>query len=107
VDALTATIIGGVISLCVSIIAGVAIHRTNKARDAIDKAVNDITVLQQIAVTDSHVRKIFKEEVMPLSLNSEKMLASMHNIEIFIAEQKGYNAARLEAKRSRSTDTPL
>lgn len=104
---LTTTIIGGVISLCISIIAGVAIHRTNKVRDSVDKAVNDITVLQQIAVTDSHVRRIVKDELQPLAANTEKMLASMHNIEIFIAEQKGYNTARLEAKRSRSTDIPL
>lgn len=102
---LTTLIIGGVVSLCTSILAGVAIHRANKSSDLLEKVINDVTVLQQTAVNDSHVRKIVKEELQPLSANSEKMLASMHNIEIYIAEQKGYQAARLEAQR-RVTDTP-
>lgn len=106
-DSITTTIIGGVISLCVSVIAGVAIHRTNKARDSIDKAVNDIIVLQNTAVNDSHVRRVVKEELQPLAANSEKVLEGMHKIQIFIAEQKGYTSARLEAKRSRASDTPL
>jgi len=50
------------------------------------------------------VRKIVKEELQPLSVNSEKMLASMHNIELYIAEEKGRKAAILEAQR-RATDT--
>jgi hypothetical protein len=102
---LTALIIGGVVSLCVSIMAGVAVHRSNRARDAVERNTNDITVLQQIAVTDSHVRKIVKEELQPLSVNSEKMLASMHNIELYIAEEKGRKAALLEAQQRRATDT--
>lgn len=101
---LSAMIIGGTISLCVSILAGVAIHRSNRARDAVEKNTNDITVLQQIAVTDSHVRKIVREEVQPLAVNTEKMLASMHNIELYIAEEKGRKAALLEAQQRRATD---
>lgn len=101
---LTTLIIGGTISLCTSILAGVAIHRTNKKTEVIERLENDVTILQQIAVTDSHVRKIVKEELQPLSVNSEKMLISMHNIEIYIAEQKGYQAARIEAQR-RATDS--
>lgn len=100
---LTTLIIGSTVSLITAILSGVAIHRTNKKSDAIDKLESDVTILQQIAVTDSHVRKIVKEELQPLSVNSEKMLSSMHNIEIYIAEQKGYQAARLEAQR-RVTD---
>ena len=46
---------------------GVAIHRTNKKSDAIDKLESDVTILQQIAVTDSHVRKI-KEELQTTQL---------------------------------------
>lgn len=100
---LTTLIIGGTISLCTSIIAGVAIHRANRSSDALEKIINDVTVLQQTAVNDGHVRRIVKEELQPLSVNSEKMLDSMRNIEIYIAEQKGYQAARLEAQR-RVTD---
>lgn len=96
---LTTLILGGVVSLVTAILSGVAIHRTNKKSDVIEKLENDVTILQQIAVTDGHVRKIVREEVYPLAINSEKMLNSMHNIEIYIAEQKGYQAARLEAQR--------
>ena len=96
---ITPLIIGSIFSLLTAILAAVAIHRTNKKTDTIEKLENDVTILQQIAVTDSHVRKIVREEVQPLAINSEKMLASMHNIEIYIAEQKGYQAARLEAQR--------
>lgn len=102
---LTTLIVGSVVSLITAILSGVAIHRTNKKSDVIEKLENDVTILQQIAVTDSHVRRIVKEELQPLSVNSEKMLDSMRNIEIYIAEQKGYQAARLEASQRRVTDT--
>ena len=100
---ITTLIVGGIASLMSAILAGIAIHRANRSKDTLEKMVNDVTVLQQTAVNDGHVRKIVKEELQPLSANSEKMLASMHNIEIYIAEQKGYQAARLEAQR-RITD---
>ena len=87
------------------VVAGVALHRVNKQTDRIDEYGSAITTLQNTAVNDSHVRKVVKEELQPLSVNSEKMLSSMHNIEIYIAEQKGYQAARLEAQR-RVTDNP-
>lgn len=103
---LTTLIIGSTFSLITAILAGVAIHRTNKKAEVIEKLENDVTILQQIAVTDSHVRKIVKEELQPLSINSEKMLTSQHNIEIYIAEQKGYQAARLEAQRRVSDNPP-
>lgn len=104
-DPLTTSIIMGVITLITSILAGVAIHRSNRRDDTVDKNTQDITVLQQIAVTDSHVRRIVNEELQPLRLNSERMLTSMHNIELYIAEQKGQHAARVEAQR-RVTDNP-
>lgn len=103
-DPLTTSIIMGVITLITSILAGVAIHRSNRRDDTVDKNTQDITILQQVAVTDGHVRKIIKEELQPLSLDSEKMLAIMHNIELYIAEEKGFKAARVEAQR-RITDT--
>lgn len=103
---LTTLIIGSTFSLITAILAGVAIHRTNKKTEVIEKLENDVTILQQIAVTDSHVRKIVREEVQPLAVNSEKMLTSMHNIEIYIAEQKGYQAARIEAQRRVSDNPP-
>lgn len=98
-------IIGGVLSIITSIIAGIAIHRTNKSSDRLDKTINDVVILQQTAVNDGHVRRIVKEELQPLSANTEKMLDSMHKIEVYIAEQKGYLTARAEAKR-RATDIP-
>lgn len=100
---LTTSIIVGVITLVTSILSGVAIHRSNRRDDAVDKNTQAITVLQQIAVTDSHVRKIMNEELRPVYANSEKMLASMHNIELYIAEEKGFKAAKSEAQR-RVTD---
>ena len=103
-DPLTTSIIMGVITLITSILAGVAIHRSNRRDDTVEKNTQDITILQQVAVTDGHVRKIIKEELQPLSLDSEKMLAIMHNIELYIAEEKGFKAARVEAQR-RVTDT--
>jgi hypothetical protein len=103
-DTLTTSIIMGVITLITSILAGVAIHRSNRRDDTVEKNTQDITILQQVAVTDGHVRKIIKEELQPLSLDSEKMLAIMHNIELYIAEEKGFKAARVEAQR-RITDT--
>lgn len=96
---ITTLIIGSTVSLITAILSGVAIHRTNKKSDAIDKLESDVTILQQIAVTDSHVREIVKEELQPLSANSEKMLASMHNIELYIAEEKGRKSARIESVR--------
>jgi len=102
---LTTLIIGGTVSLFTAILSGVAIHRSNKKSDTIDRLENDVTVLQQIAVTDSHVRRIVKEELQPLSDNSEKMLTSMHNIELYIAEEKGRKAAILEQAQRRATDT--
>ena len=103
-DTLTTSTIMGVITLITSILAGVAIHRSNRRDDTVEKNTQDITILQQVAVTDGHVRKIIKEELQPLSLDSEKMLAIMHNIELYIAEEKGFKAARVEAQR-RITDT--
>ena len=85
--------------MCTAVISGVSLHRSNKKAELIDKLENDVTILQQIAVTDSHVRKIVKEELQPLSANSEKMLASMHNIELYIAEEKGRKSARIESVR--------
>jgi len=101
---LTSILFGPFLSLCLTIVAGVAVHRTNKVKDSIDKAINDITVLQQTTVTDSHVRKILKEELQQFSANSEKMLLSMHKIEVFIAEQKGYSLARREYRQTRAAD---
>jgi len=98
-------IIGGTVSLCVSILAGVAIHRSNKASDAVEKNTSDIAVLKQIAVTEAHVRQIFKEEVSPLAINIEKILPSLHNLELHIAEERGRKAAILEQAQRRSTDT--
>jgi hypothetical protein len=101
----TSLIITGVISLVFSVVAGVALHRVNKQTDRIDEYGSAITTLQNTAVNDSHVRKVVKEELQPLSSNSEKMLASMHNIELYIAEEKGRKAAILEQAQRRVTDT--
>lgn len=108
-DQLVTLIIGGTLTLVTSILAGVAVHRVNKNKDMLDKTINDVTVLQQTAVSDSHVRKIVKEELQPLSVNSEKLLEGMRKVELFIAEQKGYYAARSEVKaeaKRRVSDQP-
>ena len=96
---ITPLIVGAVVSLVTTILDGVALQRVNKNGALMDKVINDVTVLQQTAVNDSHVRKIVKEELQPLAANSEKMLASMHNIELYIAEEKGFKAAKAEAQR--------
>ena len=100
---ITPLIVGAIVSLITTILAGVALQRVNKNSALMDKVINDVTVLQQTAVNDSHVRKIVKEELQPLASNSEKMLASMHNIELYIAEEKGFKVAKAEAQR-RITD---
>lgn len=100
---ITPLIVGAIVSLITTVLAGVALQRVNKNSALMDKVINDVTVLQQTAVNDSHVRKIVKEELQPLASNSEKMLASMHNIELYIAEEKGFKAAKAEAQR-RITD---
>lgn len=95
----TSTIIASVFGCLLTIISGLVVAKVNRQaakQEAQDKA---ITTLQNTAVSDSHVRRIFKEEVQSLANNLDKAVMSLHNIEVYIAEDKGFKAGRAAAQR--------
>lgn len=63
-----------------------------------------ITTLQNTAVSDSHVRRVFKEELLPFSQSLQELVKSNQRIEVHIAEEKGFKAAQSLNNRVRSTD---
>jgi hypothetical protein len=90
----TSTIIASVFGFVLTLVSGLIISKVNRTankQEAQDKA---ITTLQNTAVSDSHVRKIVKEELQPLTLTLDKVVTSLHNIEVYVAEDKGYKAGR-------------
>lgn len=87
----------------ISVISGLALHRSTKQSDTVDDHSKKITALESTAVSDSHVRSIVKEEISPLNDAIKKLLDSMHNIEVHIAEEKGFKAGQALRDR-RKTD---
>jgi hypothetical protein len=89
-------IFGGLISL----IVGIALYRIKEQDAKIDEFTKSITALQNTAVSDSHVRNVVKEELRPLTSSTEQLLKSMHNIELHIAQERGFKAGLMRHKVS-------
>lgn len=89
---LTTIVIGGAISAVFSFLVGIALYRTQKQSERMDEFAKSIVTLQNTAVTDEHVRKVVKEEVQPVIGQLQSINASVHNIEIFMAQERGYRA---------------
>ena len=98
-------ILGGLISLIVTLMGGVMLHRLKKTEEKLEAFSTSITELKSTAVSDSHVRKVVKEEVAPLSDSLNELLKSMHKIEVHMAEEKGFKAATTLSHRIRASDT--
>jgi hypothetical protein len=89
---LTTIIVGGSLSAFFSFLVGIALYRTQKQSERMDEFAKSIVTLQNTAVTDEHVRKVVKEEVQPVIGQLQSINASVHNIEIFMAQERGYRA---------------
>lgn len=84
-----------------SLICGVCLFRLQKQSDK-DKDQTKIngdfmgrlTVLENTAVSDEHVRRVIREEMQQMNNLLPKLMDSMHTIELYIAEQKGYKEAQ-------------
>lgn len=98
---LTTIIIGGVVSAFFSLLVGIALYRIQKQSERMDEFAKNIVTLQNTAVTDEHVRKVVKEEVQPVIGQLQSINASVHNIEIFMAQERGYRAGIAQVKQDR------
>lgn len=90
-------VIGGIVSLTVSILGGLVVAKVNRQATKIAEFEKAITTLQNTAVNDSHVRRIVKEELEPISSTINKLADSMHNVETFVAEERGFKAGLVAA----------
>ena len=89
---LTIIIVGGAVSAIFSLLVGIALYRIQKHGERMDEFAKNIVTLQNTAVTDSHVRRIVKEEIQPVGADVKEIKESMHNIEIFMAQERGFRA---------------
>lgn len=105
-DTTTALIMGGIITALTSIFSGIAIYRSNRRDDAVERNTQSITVLQQTAVTDSHVRTIIKEEMQPMNTALPEIVRSLNEFNKFMAEERGYRAGQQAAQRRLSDNLP-
>lgn len=104
-DTTTALIMGGIITVITSIFSGIAVHRSSRRDDAVERNTQNITVLQQTAVTEGHVRTIIKEEMQPMNQALPEIVRSLNEFNKFMAEERGYRAGQQAAQR-RLSDVP-
>lgn len=69
-----------------------------------EKFSASIVKLENTAVSDEHVRKVVREEMAPVNAALPKILESMHLLETFVAEERGFKAGQ-RAARTRLADT--
>jgi hypothetical protein len=89
------SVIGGL----VTILSSLALYFVKRQKDIVDEHTKAIASLQSTAVSDSHVRAVVKEELSPLNHSVNKLLESMHKIEVHIAEEKGFKEGAAMAAR--------
>lgn len=96
-------LLGGV----VTIVSGVALHRSTKESDTVEEHTRKITALESTAVTDSHVRMLLKEEIKeeitPVKVTMEEVLRLARKIELRLATEDGFKEGYASAAR-RKTD---
>ena len=100
------------VSCIFTIISGFALHlirrqaeKTDKLEEQLKKLSESVVQLNNTAVSDSHVRNVVREEIQQLSLNIDMMMGSVKSIELFVAEQRGFQAAQQMFAR-RKKDLP-
>ena len=104
-ETLISLIIGGLVTLITTIIAGVAINRTSRQEEKMEEFSKAITSLQNTAVTDSHVRNIVKEEIQPIQVGMGEILKTLHKLEIHMAKEEGYKAGASNRRRLSDFET--
>jgi hypothetical protein len=90
-----------IFGILASLISGLCLFKLQKQSDKDkDQAVVNgdfvarLTVLENTAVSDEHVRKVIREEMQQVNVLLPKLWDSMHKIELYISEQKGYKEAQ-------------
>lgn len=109
VEAILMSVLGGVVSLFFWFIK----HKMTKSDEAaketakrLEELEKTALSLQTTAVTDSHVRKVVKEEMEPIAQQLGKLLEVTHSIEVYMAEDRGYKAAQSSMnKRKQDLET--
>jgi hypothetical protein len=112
---ITAYIVSGIITLVFTLIGGAIHSKVNRTREELERNKDlyeelkrehgeKISLLQQTAVSENHVRKIVEEALKPLNSTLERLLDSVHKIEVHIAEEKGFKSAQALIERRRRGD---
>ncbi len=96
---LTTIIIGGAVSALFSFLVGIALYRTQKQSERMSEISKSIVTLQNTAVNDEHVRRVIREEVQQLNTMLPQVLNALREIQVDLAEQKGYQAGQIAAQR--------
>lgn len=110
-------LVSGILGLIFTIIAGVVLHlisKQSKRQEDIEEQLRHnteaIISLKTTAVSDAHVRSIMKEEVQPLvqplSEALGNVLISVRDIQLSLAERKGFEAAQ-QLYSKRKTDNKI
>lgn len=96
-------IIAWLLGLLLPIFTGVVLWKLRAQTEKNERFADAITRLESTAVSDKHVREIIREEMEQVNIVLPKLLESMHSLEKYISEERGYKAGQAAA-RSRAGD---
>lgn len=106
-----ASIITWILGVFGSLVSGIALYRVKQLderereqRVRNDKVAASITALEATAVSDEHMRRVIKEEMQPMNQLIPKVMESLHQIELYVAEERGYRTARAATAARRKND---
>lgn len=100
-------LITSIMALIFSVISGIVLHlisKQSKRQEGVEKQLKEnteaIVALKTTSVSDAHVRHMLKEEIQPMSETLSIVLTSLRDIQMSLAERKGFEAAQqLYSKR--------
>lgn len=106
-----ASIITWVFGVLGSLISGIALYRIKQLDERAkeqqarnDRVAASITALEATAVSDEHMRRVIKEEMHQMNQLIPKVMESLHQIELYVAEERGYRTARAATAARRKND---
>lgn len=95
-----------VLGILGTVLAGVILWKLRSQSEKNEKFSAAIIALEKTAVSEEHVRKIVTEALSPLLATMEKVVSSTHKIELYISEQRGFQAGQNAAQRRTLSDRP-
>ena len=93
-----------IVTALFTFLSGFFLWKIKKQSETIESHERDIISLKNTSVTDGHVRRIVKEELEPLSKQLSELVASMRNVEMFMAQERGFRAGVAQHKSERKED---